>query len=350
MLPTARQRTPLIVTRLSHALNPPTHPIPSGLASARHLCSNSATSQTPLPPPPPPPSPTRYAARVAAGVTLVAGGAAYLTNPEPIKSTYSSVRDQVEERIRFFAEPSREKLLTDAPPNSPRTLIIDLDRTLINSTYSRATGWRVAKRPGAEAFLAYMASFYEVVVFTNQLNTYADPILNRLDPNGYVAHRLYRAETNYKKGVHIKDLSVLNRDLSRVVAVDRDPKHLSLQPENALIIPEWTGDPADTVLLDLIPFLETLVRQDVPDVREELALLPKGDISAAVAEYRAVAAAKQEAAEASSHGLLFRRSQQGTQQPQPEEEEASGKGAVWGSLSRGGKIFHAEAPQRAATD
>lgn len=194
-----------------------------------------------------------------------------------------------------------------------------------------------------------MASFYEVVVFTNQLNSYADPILDRLDPNGYVTHRLYRAETHYKKGVHIKDLSVMNRDLARVVVVDRDERHVSLQPENALIIPEWIDDPADTTLLDLIPFLEALVRQDVADVREELALLPKGNIAAAVAEYRAVAAAKQEAA--GGTGGLFRMSQQAQQvQQQGTEEEEGAKGAVWGSLSRTGRMFHRQSPQRAGNE
>ena len=47
--------------------------------------------------------------------------------------------------------------------------------------------------------------------------------------------------------------------------------HASLQPENALILPKWTGDPNDKTLVSLIPFLEYLANLDVADVRTVLA-------------------------------------------------------------------------------
>jgi mitochondrial import inner membrane translocase subunit TIM50 len=71
-----------------------------------------------------------------------------------------------------------------------RTLVLDLDDVLVHSDWSRARGWRTFKRPGAEDFLRTMSQFYEVVVYTSQLPTYADPILDRLDPQRYIAYRL----------------------------------------------------------------------------------------------------------------------------------------------------------------
>lgn len=53
-----------------------------------------------------------------------------------------------------------------------------------------------------------------------------------------------------------QDLSYLNRDLSKVVLLDTNPDHASLQPENAIIIPKWDGTPGDKGLIDMIPFLE----------------------------------------------------------------------------------------------
>ena len=70
-----------------------------------------------------------------------------------------------------------------------RTLVLDLDDVLVHSDWSRARGWRTFKRPGAEDFLRTMSQFYEVVVYTSQLPTYADPILDRLDPQRYIAYR-----------------------------------------------------------------------------------------------------------------------------------------------------------------
>lgn len=183
-----------------------------------------------------------------------------------------------------------------------RTLVIELD-TLVHSSYNRQFGWRVAKRPGADAFLAYMSGFYEIVVFTSGHTSYADPILNRLDKDRmYVAYRLYRAETKYEGGVHRKDLAHLNRDLARVVLIDDEPEHFSRQPENAILVPAWEDDVADTALLDLIPFLEGLVQEDAPDVRPEIGALKGRPLCDGLAEWRATAGTR---GKAGGRGSLF---------------------------------------------
>lgn len=43
------------------------------------------------------------------------------------------------------------------------------------------------------------------------------PILDALDPNGYIMYRLVRDATRFVDGHHVKDLGALNRDLSRVI-------------------------------------------------------------------------------------------------------------------------------------
>ena len=67
----------------------------------------------------------------------------------------------------------------------------------------------------------------------------------------------------------IQDLSFLNRDLSKVILLDTEASHAELQPENAIIIPKWKGDPNDKGLISLIPFLE-FVGADSKDTREVL--------------------------------------------------------------------------------
>jgi mitochondrial import inner membrane translocase subunit TIM50 len=226
--------------------------------------------------------------------------ATYATDPEGARETLSAFRQEVDAKVRFFTEPSREKLLPDPvlpfPGAQPlRTLVIDLDNTLVHSSYSRQFGWRVAKRPGAEAFLAYLSSLFEIVVFTDGLSSYADPILNKMDPNRYyISYRLYRPETKYEHGTHIKDLAPLNRDLSRVILIDHDPARFKYHPENSIQVPKWTDDPTDTALLDLVPFLEDLVQNDCTDVREEIASLQGKPLKTALAEHRSLASLKSE--------------------------------------------------------
>jgi len=59
----------------------------------------------------------------------------------------------------------------------------------------------------------------------------------------------------------VQDISYLNRDLSKVIAIDTVGEHYSSQPENAVILPKWKGNSEDTGLIGLIPFLECRLRQ-----------------------------------------------------------------------------------------
>jgi TFIIF-interacting CTD phosphatase-like protein len=58
--------------------------------------------------------------------------------------------------------------------------------------------------------------------------------------------------------LHPQDLSCLNRDLRRVIAIDDSAAALSLQPGNLIRVKPYTNgaDRDDTTLEDLIPFLE----------------------------------------------------------------------------------------------
>jgi len=40
-----------------------------------------------------------------------------------------------------------------------------------------------------------MAKFYEIVIFTAATQSYADWVLNEIDPEHYISHRLYRQHT-----------------------------------------------------------------------------------------------------------------------------------------------------------
>ncbi|KAG0280801.1 mitochondrial inner membrane protein required for protein import [Linnemannia exigua] len=180
---------------------------------------------------------------------------------------YDSTRDSM-------SNPIWDKLLPDplpAPYQQPYTLVINLDNTLIHSTWDKDHGWRVAKRPGAEYFLAYLFQHYEIVIFTTQNSDTAMRILEKLDPYQYAPYRLYKESTRYIDGKHVKDLSHLNRDLSKVIIMDSNPDAYALQPENSIAMKPWMGDPNDTELVAMIPFLETLALTEVEDVRGPLA-------------------------------------------------------------------------------
>ncbi|GJP41778.1 hypothetical protein CLOM_g1426 [Closterium sp. NIES-68] len=169
----------------------------------------------------------------------------------------------------------------DAPPV---TLVLDLDETLVHSTMdfcpfsdfnfpvllnSHTHMVHVRKRPHVEAFLQRVAELFEVVVFTASQSIYADKLLDIIDPKTQVVrHRIFRESCVYIEGNYVKDLSVLGRDLSKVVIVDNSPQAFGLQVDNGVPIEAWFDDDKDCELQLLLPFLETLARAD--DVRPHI--------------------------------------------------------------------------------
>ncbi|KAF9058158.1 NLI interacting factor-like phosphatase-domain-containing protein [Panaeolus papilionaceus] len=201
---------------------------------------------------------------------------------------------------------------TPQPRRSPfhlqKTLVLDLDETLIHSTsrpipqYSstgsglmslmsfsrkdkltsghmvevvlgdRSTLYHVYKRPFVDFFLRTVSSWYTLVIFTASVQEYADPVIDWLDAGrGILSHRFFRDScTQLPNGSYTKDLSVVDEDLSRVCLVDNSPVSYSINQANGIPIEGWTQDPYDEALLDLLPVLDSL--RFTSDVRRVLGL------------------------------------------------------------------------------
>lgn len=154
------------------------------------------------------------------------------------------------------------------------------------ATLQREHGWRTAKRPGVDYFLAYLAQFYEIVLFTSQPSYTAQPICEKLDPYMvYMPYRLFRDCTRYEDKDLIKDLSYLGRDLSKVIIMDTDAKKFKLHQDNGIAMRPWDGARSDRGLVGMIPFLEAIAMYNVKDVRPILSNYRGKDIPNAWAEY-----------------------------------------------------------------
>ncbi|KAL3643072.1 mitochondrial inner membrane protein required for protein import [Castilleja foliolosa] len=207
--------------------------------------------------------------------------AASMTVPAKLVEAYLDLRRLTEEQVRGFTEPTSDKLLPDLEPREQHvlTLVLDLNETLIYSDWKRDRGWRTFKRPGVDAFLEHLAQFYEIVVYSDQLPMYVDPVLERLDQKHCVRYKLSRGATRYIDGKHYRDLATLNRNPAQILYISGHALESSLQPENSVQIKPWEGDADDTVLLDLIPFLEYLATHRPADVRPVLASYQGHDIA-----------------------------------------------------------------------
>lgn len=188
----------------------------------------------------------------------------------------------------------------------PHTLVLDLENTLVSSTWDRKYGWRHAKRPGVDKFLMDMAQYYEIVLYSPSIDAIADPVVTSLDKAGCIMHRLYRDATHYKNGVHVKDLNRLNRNVNRMVVLDDDPAECSMNPENLIRVKPYTdaNDHSDNTLARITPFLIEIAREGYNNVPELLSQYEGMDADEIADEQdRRVAYYRQAREERISHGL-----------------------------------------------
>ncbi|TQS31348.1 hypothetical protein Golomagni_08369, partial [Golovinomyces magnicellulatus] len=185
---------------------------------------------------------------------------------------WARVNARWNESVSYYQDPAFDKLLPDPDPTfeRPYTLCLSLDDLLVHSEWSREHGWRVAKRPGMDYFVRYLSQYYELVLFTTVPFAMGEPLVRKLDPFRFIMWPLYREATKYEEGEIVKDLSYLNRDLSKVIIIDTKAKHVRKQPENAIVLDPWKGDPKDKELVGLIPFLEYIHTMQYSDVRKIL--------------------------------------------------------------------------------
>lgn len=165
--------------------------------------------------------------------------------------------------------PRRQPSYSNAIPRSPsralppsqeqKTLVLDLDETLIHSL---AKGGRMSsghmvevklnapvtvstnqanqpaqvigpqhpilyyvhKRPHCDEFLKKVCKWYKLVIFTASVQEYADPVIDWLElERKYFVGRYYRQHCTFRNGAYIKDLSSIEPDLSKVMILDNSP-------------------------------------------------------------------------------------------------------------------------------
>jgi RNA polymerase II subunit A small phosphatase-like protein len=158
-----------------------------------------------------------------------------------------------------------------------KTLVLDLDETLVHSCFQPVNnadfvipivieGTKhtvyVLKRPFVDDFLTEMGKLYEIVVFTASVSLYANPLLDLLDTNKVISHRLFREHCTFLDGSYVKDLSRLGRDLAHTIIIDNSKNCYKLQPENAMGSLTWLEDKRDAQLVRMIPYLVKIYQEN----------------------------------------------------------------------------------------
>jgi len=187
-----------------------------------------------------------------------------------------------------------EKFLPPKNTKKHKTLVIDLDETLIHSYFdmypprkpeisfeifldNKNVQVHTLIRPGAVEFLEKMSEIFEIVIFTASLSMYALPIINYIDKGNKCEFKLFREHCSVFNNGFIKDLKRLSRDLNNLILLDNNPNSYFLNKENGFPIKSWIDDLSDNELFKVIPYLEFLGDENVKDVRTILTNIKIGN-------------------------------------------------------------------------
>lgn len=202
---------------------------------------------------------------------------------EYMKQTFIALKS-----IRKFKRTPKEKLL-EKMLNLPRsvenegkkTIIFDMDETLIHCSGSNKGHVSISLnfpngksliaglniRPYAIECLEAASKLFEVIVFTASNKSYADVVLDYLDPeHKLIHHRLYRDSCFHVNNMNIKDLRIINRRMQDMVIIDNSIFSFAFNLDNGVPILTWIKNPFDKELLNLIPYFNVIA--DAYDVRE----------------------------------------------------------------------------------
>ncbi|XP_058013063.1 CTD small phosphatase-like protein 2-B [Ahaetulla prasina] len=158
---------------------------------------------------------------------------------------------------------------------SSLTAVWDDASTFTTTFQDRCYQVSIKLRPHLPEFLEALAKIYEIFVFTTAKQDYADQMLKVLGPQRkLIRHQLSQEDCLCSHGSYVKDLSVVERDLDRTVAVATCLQAFPYQMSNVIVVPEWQGDRQDKELLRLIPALQTI--SQAVDIRAEIARKHRG--------------------------------------------------------------------------
>ena len=165
-------------------------------------------------------------------------------------------------------------------PTKPLTLVLDLDETIMSFiyiNYEKKEGL-TRIRPYLYNFLNLIKEYYEIIIFTASTKIYADSILDAIEiqRGKYFNYRLYREHCSIIDNDYIKDISLIGRDISKVIIVDNMQQNFRLQKNNGILISSfWGEDNNDKALLKLGKILVSIAIDMIDnnfqiDIRDEI--------------------------------------------------------------------------------
>ena len=170
--------------------------------------------------------------------------------------------------VKRTKETKIENPFIKSPLMKKYSLILSLDKTL---SYKNNITGDIILRNGLFSFLSNIKPFFELILFSIDSKEFSDPIINMIEQDKkYFDYKFYKEHCVLYKNNLIKDISLIGRDLSKIIIVDNNEICFELNKENGIKISSFNGENNnnnDNKLFELKNILKEIYFKNYNDVR-----------------------------------------------------------------------------------
>ena len=167
--------------------------------------------------------------------------------------------------VKRKKETKIENPFIKSPLMKKYSLILSLDKTL---SYKNNKTNAIILRNGLFSFLSTIKPFFELILFSIDSKDVSYPIINMIENDKkYFDYKFYKDHCVLYKNNLIKDLTLIGRDLSKIIIVDNNETCFELNKENGIKISSFYGDNNDNKLFELKNILKEIYFKNYNDVR-----------------------------------------------------------------------------------
>lgn len=179
------------------------------------------------------------------------------------KSFINSIKRKKKEKINKIIIPYIKE-----SSNKKYTLILDLNKTL---AYINKKG-NLKLRNGLFSFLSMVKSYYELISFSCEPKQITEIILKEIESEKkYFDYNFYREHSILYENSLVKDISLIGRDISKIIIIDDDENCFKLNKENGIKIAPFNENIInDNILFELKKILILIYKKNYNDVRDAI--------------------------------------------------------------------------------
>ena len=148
-------------------------------------------------------------------------------------------------------------------------MVLDLNKTL---AYYDIESGKVKLRNGLFSFLSMIKAYYELITFSCEPSNITEAIIKEIEcENKYFDYNLTRTHSILYENNLVKDISLIGRDISKIIIIDDDDNCFKLNKENGIKIASIKDNKKDdNILFELKKILILICKKNYDDVREAL--------------------------------------------------------------------------------